>query len=66
MLCTNAEYEEMDQDLSLGQLYDVHNETKIYTKYWLGLLIYYSTTLKYLTKLKMSVKESNMTQKPAA
>jgi hypothetical protein len=63
MLCNNAEYEEMDQDLSLGHLYDVHNETKIYTKYWLGLLIYYDTTLKYLTKLKMSVSnESNMSK----
>ncbi len=63
MLCTNAEYEEMDQDLSLGQLYNVHNETKISSKYWLGLLIYYDTALKYWTKLKMSVSnESNMSK----
>jgi hypothetical protein len=26
----------MDQDLSLGQLYDVLNEIKISTKHWLG------------------------------
>jgi hypothetical protein len=41
MRCNNAEYKKMGQDLSLGQLYDVHKEIKPYTKHWLGLLIYY-------------------------
>jgi hypothetical protein len=31
----------MDLDLNPGQLYNVHNEIKIYTKYWLGLLTYF-------------------------
>ncbi len=46
MLCNNAEYKKMGQDLSLGQLYDVHNEKRsipstgwaysfITTLYWL-------------------------------
>ncbi len=42
MLCNNAEYKKMGQDLSQGQLYDVHNKIKIYAKHWFGLLIYYS------------------------
>ncbi len=29
--CNNAEYKRMDQDLSLGQLYDVHNQIQIST-----------------------------------
>jgi len=37
MLCNYAEYQRMSQDLSLGQLYDVHNEIKISTKHWLAL-----------------------------
>jgi hypothetical protein len=41
MLCNYAEYKRMSQDLSLGQLYDVHSEIKISTKHWLGLIIYY-------------------------
>ncbi len=41
MLCNNAEYKKMGEYLSLGQLYDVCNEIKIYTKHWLGLFIYY-------------------------
>jgi hypothetical protein len=45
MLCNNAKYKRMDQDLSLGQLYDVHKEIKIYTKHWLGLFIYYNTVI---------------------
>jgi hypothetical protein len=28
MLCNNDEYKKMGQDLSLGQLYDVHNKIK--------------------------------------
>jgi hypothetical protein len=35
----------MDQGPSLGQLYVVHNEIKITTKHWLGLLIYYDILL---------------------
>ena len=31
MLSDNDEYKKMGQDLSLGQLYDVQNEMKIYT-----------------------------------
>jgi hypothetical protein len=45
MLCNNAEHKKMGQDPSLGQLYDVHNERKIYTKHWLGLFIYYGTDM---------------------
>jgi hypothetical protein len=29
MLCKDAEYKNMDQDVSQGQLYDVQNEIKI-------------------------------------
>ena len=43
MLCNNAEYKKMGQEMSLGQLYNVHNKIKIYTKHWLGLLIYHDT-----------------------
>jgi hypothetical protein len=32
MLCSNAEYKNMDQGESLGQLHDVHNCIKIYYK----------------------------------
>jgi hypothetical protein len=28
MLCNNAEYKKMGQKLSMGQLYDLHNENK--------------------------------------
>jgi hypothetical protein len=28
MLCSNAEYKKMGQDVSLGQLYDVQSENK--------------------------------------
>jgi hypothetical protein len=36
-----SEYKRMEQDMSLGQLYDVQNELNIlYTKHWLGLLIF--------------------------
>jgi hypothetical protein len=41
MLCNYAEYKRMGQDRSLGQLYHVHNEVKISTNHWLGLIIYY-------------------------
>jgi len=40
-----AEYKRMGQALSLGQSYDVQNKIKIYTKHWLGLFIYYDTSL---------------------
>ncbi len=44
MLCNDAEYKNMDQDESLGQLYDVQNWIKIYYKQTrLGLLILYDT-----------------------
>jgi hypothetical protein len=33
MLCNNAEYKKMGQDLSLGQLYNVQNKIKIYAKH---------------------------------
>jgi hypothetical protein len=33
MLRNNAEYKKMGQELSLGQLYDVHNEIKISIKH---------------------------------
>ena len=32
MLCNNAEYKKMDQDMSLGQLYKIQNEIKILYK----------------------------------
>jgi hypothetical protein len=40
MLCNNAEYKNMAQDPSLGQLYDVQNEIKTYTRHRLALFIY--------------------------
>jgi hypothetical protein len=43
MLCKYHDYKRMDQDLSLGQLYDVQNKIKISCKHWLGLLIFYDT-----------------------
>ncbi len=52
MLFNNAEYKKMSQDLSLGKLYDVQNEIKIYTKHRLGILIYYDRFLKYIFKVK--------------
>ena len=36
MLCNNAEYKKMDQDVSLGQLYDVQNEINILYKAKVG------------------------------
>ena len=39
----------MGQDLSQGQLYDVHNEIKTSGTPWLGLLIYYDTGVKSFT-----------------
>jgi len=47
ILCNVDEYKRMGQDLRLCQLYDVHNEIKISTKHWLGLLIYYDCKLFY-------------------
>jgi hypothetical protein len=44
MPCNNAKYKKMGQDLSLGQLCDVHNEIMIYRKHWLGLLINYDNS----------------------
>ncbi len=32
MLCKDAEYKNVDQDESLGQLYDVQNQIKIHYK----------------------------------
>ncbi len=32
MLCNNAEYKKMDQDMNLGQLYNVQNEINILYK----------------------------------
>jgi hypothetical protein len=43
--CSNVEYKKMYQDLSQGQLYDVHNKIMISEKHWLDLLIYYETIL---------------------
>jgi hypothetical protein len=45
MLCNNAEYKWMEQDLNTGQLYDVHNKINIYIKHWLVLFICYDTSL---------------------
>jgi hypothetical protein len=62
-LCNNAKYKKIGQDLCLGELYDVHNEIKIYTKYWLDLLIYYSTLarlISYTMTLKINMKLSIM------
>ncbi len=42
------EYKRMSQDLSLGQLYDVHNEIKISRTPLLGLLIYYHNLCIYI------------------
>ncbi len=43
MLCNDAEYKNMDQDESLGQLYDVQIWIKIFYKQTrLGLLIFYN------------------------
>ncbi len=36
VLCNNAEYKKMDQDMSLGQLYNVQNETNILFKALVG------------------------------
>jgi hypothetical protein len=36
MLCKYAEYKRMDQDVSLGQLYDVLNKMKILYKAKVG------------------------------
>ncbi len=36
MLCKDAEYKNMDQDVSQGQLYDVQNEIKILCKAKVG------------------------------
>ncbi len=36
VLCKDAEYKNMDQDMSLGQLYDVQNEIKILYKAKVG------------------------------
>ncbi len=44
ILCHVDEHKKMGQDLSIGQLYDVHNEIKNYWTPWVGLLIYHDTT----------------------
>jgi len=36
MLCNNAEYQMMDQNMSLGQLYDVQHEINILYKALVG------------------------------
>ncbi len=36
MQCNYAEYKKMDQDMSLGQLYDVQNEIKVLYKAKVG------------------------------
>jgi hypothetical protein len=36
MICNNAEYKRMDQDMSQGQLYDVPNEINILCKALVG------------------------------
>jgi len=36
MLCNNAEYKKMDQDISRGQLYDVQNKINILYKVLVG------------------------------
>jgi hypothetical protein len=38
MLCNNTEYKEMDQDVSLGQLYKIQNEDPIQSKGWASSL----------------------------
>jgi hypothetical protein len=43
MLCKYDDFKRMDQDVSLGQWYDVQNKIKILYKHWLGLLIFYYT-----------------------
>jgi hypothetical protein len=44
MLCNDAEYKNMDQDESLGQLYDEQMWMKIFYKQTrLGLLIFYNS-----------------------
>ncbi len=48
ILCNIDEYKRMGQDLSIGQLYDVHNEIKHSCTPWLGLLIYYDTTYTWI------------------
>jgi hypothetical protein len=37
MQCNYAEYKKMDQDVSLGQLYDAQNEIKVLYKAKVGL-----------------------------
>jgi len=45
MLCKDAEYKNMDQGESLGQLYDVQNWIKIlYKQTRLGLLFFYNNS----------------------
>jgi len=53
IVCNANEYKMMDQgSKSLGQLYDVHNEIKIFQKHWLGKHIYYNIIWKILRIMK--------------
>ncbi len=54
MLCKDAEYKNMDQDDSLGQLYDVHNRKKILYKQP-GWAYSFPTTLVCLIALVISI-----------
>ncbi len=47
MLCKNAEYKNMDQGVSLGQLYNVQNKIKILYKQMLGPINSYDSILEF-------------------
>jgi hypothetical protein len=49
IVCNANEYKMMGRGASLGQLNDVQNEIKISKKHWLGLRIYYDTSMLVTT-----------------
>jgi hypothetical protein len=57
LLCKDAEYKNMDQDMSLGQLYNVQNKITILTKQKLGLLFSYYTLIKNVKRLNEVCKK---------
>jgi len=47
MVCKNAKYKNMDQGVSLDQLYNVQNEIKILYKQMLGPINSYDSILEF-------------------
>ena len=64
MLCSNAEYKNMDQGKSLGQLHDVQNWIKIYYKQSGWAYSFSTTTIQFEMQLIYSsyFEEVNCTQ----